>query len=69
MQKVRENIYFVASVRLGKRDPDMLPDERDIKGAASGIVRLHSEYRYPDRYTQPYMSSRNCSIGTELRII
>ena len=45
MQKVRENIYFVASVRLGKRDQDMLPDERDIKGAASGIVRLFSEYR------------------------
>ena len=51
-----KTIYFFPSVRLGQRDTDMLPDERDIKGAASGIVRLHSEYRYPDRYTQPYMS-------------
>ena len=40
-----EYTYFDFIDMLRKVNTNMLPDDDDIKGAASGIIRLFSEYR------------------------
>ena len=42
------NIPFLITVKLirSKRKPEFLLNEKDISGAAEGIVRLWSEYKY-----------------------